>query len=495
MLEAVIYTRNSKVQGARSVAEQEQECRAWAERSGHSVRLVFSDKISASRFSTKARPEWIACKKALREGDILVVWEASRAHRDMEEFVELRNLCASKNVPLFYSGKFFDLTLGDDRFTAGLDALLAERESEQTSLRILRAKRTAAAEGRPAGKPPWGYRQKVDKETGLPVKGAWEVDPVEAPRVKEAVRRYINGQSMRAILAWLQETEGWSPATMTSLSRALKRPSIAGLRAHRGEVVRKGVWQPLITEEEREQVLRRMQATKRVYGSLAPRGPEPKHLLSGIAVCGICGAGLQHKTFSGRSPAYICPNAHVCRAAELLDRAVEDDLLELAAKRINPKEYTTEDPAARVAAEEIEKIEGELDEYAEMAGRGDISPKMVAVIERQLRARIAALQPKTVGTGARRSMVDFETLQKRWPQSTVRQRREAIRMLFSVTVMPHGRGKDREPETCIHCGASDRIVYARSLCRPCYQRAHRGKIEMPPYRDPSVGRVVIERLV
>lgn len=493
MLEAVVYTRNSKIAGARSVAEQEAECREWAERNGHPVRAVFADKISASRFSTKARPQWAECKKALREGDVLVVWEASRAHRDMEEFVELRNLCASKNVPLFYSGKFFDLTLGDDRFTAGLDALLAERESEQTSLRILRAKRAAAAEGKPAGRPPWGYRQKIDEETGLPVKGAWEHDPVEAPRVREAVRRYIGGASMKQILVWLQETDGWSPATLASVSRALDRPSIAGLRAHRGEIIREGIWKPIISVQEREAVLARMNATKRIYGQLAPSGPEPKHLLSGIALCGVCGAGLRHKTFKGRSPGYICPNNHVCRSADLLDQAVEDEILELAAG-VNPTKYETEDPAAKEAFAEIEKIEGQLDEYADMAGRGEISPKMVANIEKQLRARMAALQPKTVSSGVRHSMVDYEMLQQRWPTATIRQRREAIRLLLSVTVMPHGRGKDRGPEVCVNCADPSRPMYARSLCRPCYQRAHRGKIAMPPYREPDVGRVVIEWL-
>lgn len=488
MLEAVVYTRNSKLAGARSTEEQETECRAWCDRQGYPVRAVFTDRISASRFSTKVRPEWAACKEALRGGDILVVWESSRAQRDLEEFVELRKLCASRNVPLSYAGKVLDLTLGDDRFVAGLDALLAERESEQTSLRILRSKRQAAAEGKPAGRPPWGYRQKIDEETGLPVKGAWEHDPVEAPRVLEAANRFLKGASMRSIMLWLQSTEGWSPATLTSLVRALERPSIAGLRAHQGEIIREGTWKPIITVGQRDAILRQMEAMKRAHGYLSPPGPGPKHLLSGIAVCGICGDGLRHKVFPKRSPGYLCPRNHVCRIVDLLDKAVEDEILELAT-RIKPERHQSENPAIQAALDEIKKIEEELEEYAVMAGNGEISPKMVATIEKGRRARIAALRPIAT-THARRSQIDFQKLARAWPTASIVQKREAIKALLSVKVYPYESQADPD-EQCSNCD-DDVAVYARSLCRACYQRASRGKIPMPPYRERGVGRVVIK---
>src|SRR5258708_6762432 len=131
-MDAVIYTRVSRdAKGERvSVQSQERECRVVCEGNGWPVRSVYCDNsIGASRFSAD-RPEWQRVKAELRRGDVLVVWESSRAQRDLEEFITLRNLCAEKDVRLSYQGRVLDLSEGDDRFTGGLDALLAERESE-----------------------------------------------------------------------------------------------------------------------------------------------------------------------------------------------------------------------------------------------------------------------------------------------------------------------------------------------------------------------------
>jgi site-specific DNA recombinase len=151
---------------------------------GVPVRKVFTDDgISASRYSSRARKDWQQLKTELRTGDMLVVWAASRSARDLEEFVELRNLCAELGVPFSYSGRVLDFTRGDDRFYGGLDALVAERESEQIKENVRRGKTSAAAAGHPSTRAPWGYRTLPRKEGEPP---RWERDPVEAPRIREA---------------------------------------------------------------------------------------------------------------------------------------------------------------------------------------------------------------------------------------------------------------------------------------------------------------------
>lgn len=125
-MDAVIYTTVSNVAGSTSVQDQETECRGVCERHNWPVRAVFRDDgISASRYG-KDRPAWAALKAELRQGDILVVWEASRAHRDLAEWVALRNLCAQLNVPLSYAGRILNLANGDDRFVGGLITPRAE---------------------------------------------------------------------------------------------------------------------------------------------------------------------------------------------------------------------------------------------------------------------------------------------------------------------------------------------------------------------------------
>lgn len=264
------------------------------------MRAVFCDNsIGASRYSGD-RPEWRRLKKDLRQGDVLVVWEASRAQRDLQEFVELRNLCAELNVPLSYAGRVLDLTLVDDRFAGGLDALVAEYESERIRSRVLRGKKRASAtDGRPMSSPPWGYLATRENDAQGRSRPQWEPDPVGAPRVREAVERLLVGGSQYAVLEWLKATEGYAPTTPTTLRRALLNPALAGLRQHQGEVVGLASWPGIITKEQHEQLKSQDRRMRAMFGFNSQPGPEPKYLLSGIAKCGLCDEGLWYRAKEG----------------------------------------------------------------------------------------------------------------------------------------------------------------------------------------------------
>ena len=65
------------------------------------------------------------------------------------------------------------------------------------------------------------------------------------------------------------------------LRRALLNPALAGLRVHQGEVVGKGIWQPIITQEQHRQLVARSKRMTALYGFNSQPGPEPKYLLPG----------------------------------------------------------------------------------------------------------------------------------------------------------------------------------------------------------------------
>lgn len=96
-----------------------------------------------------------------------------------------------------YSGRTYDLSRLDDRLSTGLDALLAERESDLTRERILRSVRANAAEGRPHGKRPYGYARKYDATTGELLRQIIRED--QAAVIREAARRFLAGESTYAI--------------------------------------------------------------------------------------------------------------------------------------------------------------------------------------------------------------------------------------------------------------------------------------------------------
>ncbi len=431
-------------------------------------------------------------KAELQAGDILVLWESSRAQRDLEEYVQLRKLCVERDVRLSYSGRLLDLSRGDDRFSSAIDAVVAERESELLRERILRGKRSAAEAGRPSGKPPWGYRQRVDPDTQVPVPCTWEPDPVEAPRVREAARRFLAGEGQLAITNWLQSTEGWHPSSRRAWYRALLNPALAGLRVHLGKVAGEGMWTPILTQEQHYEMVNRANAIKLAFGRQGTSGPEPKYLLSGIAMCGEPGCDLtldrkatKNSSTGGRISSYACPRGHVSILVDELDREIEDHILEQLAE-INPAEYQTEDPRVQQAIDEIADIERDLKSWLAKAMKREVSSDAYAEVEKALKKRIAELRPLTIAR-VRPGGLDYDKIQERWMSGTVRQRREIIRGFVRVTVY---RAVYDKPTECVN-GCGETQLYARGLCHPCYHKAWRGAIPMPPKRR-GVGRVTVD---
>ena len=422
-MDAVIYTRVSSDPsgGGRSVSDQERECRQVCDRNGWPVRRVFTDNDrGASRYSGD-RPAWRELKADLRPGEVLVCWEASRSTRDLEEHILLRNLCAELGVLLSYSGgTTLDLREGEDRFRGGLDALLSEHEAERIRTRVLRGKRSAATEGRPSTRPPWGYRR-VDV-------AKWEPDPIEAPRVREAVERLLSGGTQYSVLAWLRESDGYSPATPTMLKRALINPALAGLRKHRGEVVGRAAWEPIITEEQHRRLIARADWLTARYGFASQPGPEPKYLLTGIAKCGVCGEGLRHYLKKGRvTPVYCCYTGHVSRPVPVLDKAVETALFDRLGD-VDPSQYESDDDDSSGVLDEIEDLEGQITEWEAEAVAGRVTPGAFGRIEQGLRERIEALRAKIIEPS------ELELDPEEWPGLPMAERRRIVRGLFEIVV-------------------------------------------------------------
>lgn len=392
------------------------------------MRKVYCDNsISASRYGG-LRPQWEHLKSDLRPGDVLVVWEASRTARDLEEFVGLRNLCADIGVALSYGGRVLDLTLGDDRFVGGLDALIAERESEQIRVRVLRGKRAGALAGRPAGRVPWGYRWVSA--------GVWALHPTESLRVRDAVERILGGESFKSVYQRLRDSEGYAPGCLTTMIRSLSNPALAGLREHRGQVVGKGTWPALITEEQHLRLVNHVERSRRTYQKLNRPGPEPVHLLSHIAICGRCNAGLEHRVRRRTGKAvYVCPRGHCERLADPMDREVERRLFDVLSD-VNPEQFEGDDTSG--LWDQIEELENQLSEWTDKAIVGEVGPSSFAKIEKGINERIENLRAQ-----AQRNLSvsdDFSEVPEKWEHLSVRDKRRIIRAFFTITVHPGVRG-------------------------------------------------------
>jgi site-specific DNA recombinase len=444
---AVIYTRVSSdpQDTGRSVESQEQECRAYIARQGWTLAKVFPDNDrSASRYARKPRPGYIRLKEFLLAGgaDVLVMWEGSRAQRDLRDFLALRDLCAERGIGYSYSGRLYDMNRTDDRFSTGLDALLAEREADVTRDRVLRGMRTSMVAGRPHGKLLYGYRREY-ADNGVYLRQV--PHETQAPVVMEAARRVAEGEACYAVAQDFNRRGIPAPRggrwDLTQIRRIVTNPGYVGQRVHQGKVVGKADWPAIVDERTFGVCVARMTDPRRK----TVRDTTVKHLLTGTATCYECGAYLRVLKNRG-IPSYIC-NKNFCVAVAVwkLDRFIKDlvmerlsrpDALELLAANVD-------DQDAVAAAREVDELQAALDEWYEAARRKEISPQGLAKIEPGMLADIEAARARAQAVAVEpvlRSMIRPD-LAEVWEDFPIAARREVVSILLEIKVRPVGRGK------------------------------------------------------
>lgn len=453
-MRAVIYTRvSSDAAGkGRSVSEQEVDCRAICEREGWDVAEVLTDNdIGASRHSGKDRPAYRRLTEVLTKGDVLVMWEASRAQRDMKAYVELRDLCAERGVLWSYSGRLYDPSRGDDRFSTGLDALIAEKEAEQTRERVLRAKRSAALEGRPLGRLSYGYRRQINMRTGATEQ--WILDENEAPIVREIYDRVLDGESLWAITRDLTARGVPAPSNQKNAAGEWKaqrmrvmilRPAYAGLMVHKGKVIGKANWEAIATEQEHQRLVAILTDPARA----THRGCEPRHLLTGIATCGVCGSGCRYfHPKSSKSPRYVCEKKNcVTRRADIIDDFVEELIIDMALYPPNFEPMSASKSArGREAFNEASRLRDELKDYARKAHGLGISLETLAEYERSVRARIE--EAESIARNSARSPLLAQLAGPgaagQWLDMAITQKRDVVRSMMTISINKSSVGTRR----------------------------------------------------
>lgn len=452
-MRAAVYTRVSQDRsaGARSVTQQEQECRHVAEREGWDVVRVFTDNDrSASRYARKPRPGFDQLRAFIATGgcDVLITWEASRSTRDLATYVELRDLCREQGVRWCYSGRTFDLTDDADQFGTGLDALLAEQESARTRTRVQRAVRANAAAGRPHGRNKFGYNRVYDPASGALQRV--EIDEDAAAMLRECAGRVLAGESLYAILSDINargyRTRSGNPWVTSTLRRCLMNPAYAGKRVHRGKVIGDALWPAmydeltwwrltsLLTDPTRD--------TARGKHALA-------HLLTGIAICGVPGCGTPVRVLNNRgNKTYACsaPGWHLARKKDPVDALVLDVLhAGLRDPALRPA-FTTapvNDGAARHALEAAQLKTARLQGFYDAAASGEITPAALASIETTLLAEVEQHR-----ADARRAELPTELqalgdldVVTEWERLPLTTQRAIIRHYLSITILPWGKGR------------------------------------------------------
>ena len=142
------YARVSKSDGSQSLDLQRDALSA----AGVDPQQVYDDLASGARDD---RPGLEHCLRALREGDVLVVWKLDRLGRNLTHLVNTVHDLSARGVGLRVltgQGAQIDTTTAAGRLVFGIFAALAEFEGDLIRERTLAGLKAARARGRKGGR-------------------------------------------------------------------------------------------------------------------------------------------------------------------------------------------------------------------------------------------------------------------------------------------------------------------------------------------------------
>jgi site-specific DNA recombinase len=442
---AVLYGRVSQDRSeGKSVDDQLAECRAWAHR--ESWRIVAEhrdDGISASRYANgKARPGWQSVTDLITSGgvDLLVVWEISRATRDRFVWASLLAACQERKVKIASGGRIHDTADPDDAFMLDIQGAQAVRESEKTRARILRSVRARAAAGAPHGRIAYGYRRIYDPETRKLV--SQEPDLETAPVVCEIARRCLAGEATHAVAADLNSRGVTAPQggrwDLTQVKRIAISPTYAALRSHNGEITGPATWPALISEADHWALVERLTNPARK----TVRDGSIKHLLVGIALCGVCGAPCR-RVKNRNTPSYMCGQGFCVARAQAPTDAYVSDVVIARLSREDVHDLLIEQPEVSEAAARLTALRNQRSRLKEKVKDCSIDVDTYADIDASLRDQITTLERQLRPKGIPQALTDLAgrpDVAACWNGLSVPQRRELIRVLLVPRILPTGKG-------------------------------------------------------
>ncbi|MET9392427.1 recombinase family protein [Streptomyces sp. NPDC006624] len=462
---AVIYTRISSDPTGRAagVERQEKDCRALARDLGWKVVEIRRDN-DISAYSGKTRPGFRALLADIREGraDAVLAWHSDRLYRRLPDLEDLIKAVQARHVPIrTVRAGTIDLSTASGVMQAEILASVSKHEVAHAVERITAAKEQAAVQGRYRGGPrPFGY-----EGDGVTVRED------EARHLRRATQAIIDGESLRAVCAEWEaagvrtvprrkraadgspgelESRAWKP---TELRRLLLRPRNAGLMEHRGEVIGRAQWAPVVSEDQWRACKAVLENPERRTTTSSAR----KWLGSGLYRCGEPGCTLTVRcTTSGRGsrrthqPAYRCwSGKHVTRNAAAVDDFVERVVVERLARpdAVGLLRPSADDPQRGDLAARAAVLRAKLKQYGDDYADDLITRQQMIDGTARTREKLAAVEEQMaeLSTGSVLAGVPLGTpdVEAAWKGFHLDRKRAILTALMTVTILPARRGRPK----------------------------------------------------
>ncbi len=455
---AIVYLRISEDRTGQEagVQRQREDCERRCRDRGWQIVAVESDNdVSAS--GKRQRPGFEAMLKRVEAGEaeVVVAWALDRLQRNRRDEVRLYELCEKKGVMVsLVRGPDLEWQTPTGRYLADNLGSLARLEIEQKGDRQRRAQEQAAKAGRRVGgRRPFGYEQ--DGAT---------VRPVEAEAIREGYAALLSGVSIAEIArcwnarglttgqaGYREGREGVPSAfTRSSVRDVLRNPRNAGLRAYKGEVIGQATWPRIVEESTWRAAVDLLRDPSRRTAPTNARA-----LLTGVALCGVCGATVHSggAAVTSKTRVYRCRTmAHFSRSADPVDDYVSAVTL---ARLQQPDAADLLDDTNRPDAGELREravaLRVRLDSLAVDFAEGELTASQLRAATARLKEQLSEVESRLADAGKvdiLGPLVTAEDVAAVWSALPVPRRRAVIDLLMIVTLHPTGRGtRTFRPET------------------------------------------------
>jgi site-specific DNA recombinase len=398
--------------------------------------------------------------------------DLDRVVRDPRDLEDLLDACQMTGASARSLSGSLTLTNGGteaERSMARVMVAMANKQSADTARRVAEGRERNWGESYQGGRRPFGFVAAKDTEH---LKRTLLIVPDESELIVKWADQILNkGVSLKAILREIHQNGipsasggKWNGRT---LKQVLTKPTIAGLAAHTSKVkdettgeIRKitslkptKAWEAILDMDTWERLC------EKLSGPLADtsRGNEPKHLLTGIAKCGICNDGTSVRangsgTLRGKK-GYQCEKvAHIHRNIELVDEWVERNVTAYISK-YGPdtlKPEPREDIDTDKLRAERKRLQERKATQMRMHALGEIDDSDLEIGMRAIRDRITVVDSQLAQADKPDPIPEFRhhgQTRKIWYGLPLARKRAILRQLIEVTMLPtarRGPGFDRD---------------------------------------------------
>ena len=293
-MKAVIYARySSDSQREESIEGQLRECAAFAEKNGITVLRHYIDRAYSAK--TDNCPEFQSMIKdsGKRLFDIVIVWKLDRFARNRYDSARYKATLKKNGVKVVSATEIISEGAEGIILESVLEGY-AEYYSADLSEKVIRGMTDNALKCKfNGGMMPIGYV--IDAEQHF------QIDPLTAPFVLEAFKRYDGGETIPSIMNWLNEqgltnTRG-QKMTFNSVGHILHNRRYIGEFRYRDVVVPDGI-PAIVPQDLFDRVQEKLAKNKKAP---ARHKADDDYLLTTKLFCGCCGAYLCGESGTSRT--------------------------------------------------------------------------------------------------------------------------------------------------------------------------------------------------